>query len=403
MSDLVDLFVKYTEGRRSSMLYRKWSAITLIGGAMERRIDSWFGYFQNYANLFVMLIGDPGMGKGVVKATADIWRSTKDKDGIKAFYVGSNDYTKASLFDALFDAVQIHGPTGYKYNCLLLANDEFANTFPIYDPAFLSLLSTVWDADQPYSERRRKNGQPQVIEKPIITFLIGYQGALLHKILIKEANDQGLLRRTILIWNEHTSTDSLLAGSPPNQEIKKRICTYLGAIRSLAGTMTWEKNSNGEDITQTIIDKWEQAGSHPRPTHPHLLNYTRTRPQFLIKLSMIASMSESLDMCIRPRHVERALDWLLEAEVVMPKVFESMKPANTDAEVMEAFYAYALSKQSENPPGIRLTTETLKLWLGATVPTPKVIPILNQMEATGCFVREKNNTWRVTGTSPKKI
>jgi uncharacterized protein DUF3987 len=383
------------------MLYRKWSAIAMIGGAMESRIDSWFGSFRNYANLFVMLIGDPGMGKGVVKATADIWRSTPSNEGAPAFFVGSSDYTKASLFDALEEARQLYGPTGYKYNCLLLANDEFANTFPTYDPAFLSFLSTVWDADQPYSERRRKNGKPVVINNPIMTCLLGYQGALLHKILIKEANDQGLLRRTILIWNEHTSTDSLLEGSPPDPEIKKQICSHLSVISSIAGTMTWETDINGNDITKTIIDQWEQAGAPPRPTHPHLMSYVRTRPQFLIKLSMIASMSESQDMCIRPRHVKRALDWLLEAEVVMPKVFDSEKPVS-DIDVLERCYTFALKEQDEHKFGPVLTTNILKTWFTGKVPVPRIDQLINHMEAIGSLARRDNGTWLVTGKSPKQ-
>jgi hypothetical protein len=405
--DIVDLFVEYTKNRRSTVLYRKWSAIAMIGGAMESRIDSWFGTFHNYANLFVMLIGDPGMGKGVIKITADLWKNAKDEIGLGAFHVGSNDYTKASLLDHLQHAERTHPVTKIKYHSLLLANDEFANTFPTYDPAFLSFLSTVYDADQDYEERRRKHGvdHPLIITNPIMTCLIGYQGALLHKILIKEANDQGLLRRTILIWNEHISTDSLLEGSPPDQKIKQYICSYLFAISKMAGTMTWETDGNGKDITKTIIDKWEQAGAVPRPLHPHLASYVRSRPQLLMKLSMIASMSESLDMCIRPRHVERALDWLLEAEVVMPKVFDSVKPANSDNDIVQAFYAYALKTQSGNiesgESGKELTSEDFKDYLSTKVPVPRIDYYINHMVAIGSFKREPNGKWRVTGRVPK--
>jgi hypothetical protein len=397
-ADLVDQFVLYTKGRRSTALYRKWCAITMIGGAMESRIDSWFGSYHNFANLLVMLIGDPGSGKSVVKATADLWRSAKDEYGAPAFFVGSNDYTKSALVDALSEATQTYQPTNYVYHSLLLPNDEFANSFPVYDPAFLSFLSTVWDADQNYEERRRKNGKPIVITNPIMTCLFGYQAALLHKTLIKEANDQGLLRRTILIWNEHIPTNSLLEGSPPDLKLKQQICDRLSEIRLMAGTMKWETNSD------SMIDKWEQAGGLPRPIHPHLANYVKTRPQFLIKLAMIASISESFDMSIYPRHVERALSWLLEAETIMPEVFESMKSANSDVDTLEAWYAYALlyqhnyfehHGQSIVPDGI------LRKWIQNKVPSQKIPQLLNHMEAIGSFTRKEKN-WFVTGISPKQ-
>jgi len=39
LSSFVDGFMKYTDGKGSSALYRKWAAIFTVGAAMERKVE----------------------------------------------------------------------------------------------------------------------------------------------------------------------------------------------------------------------------------------------------------------------------------------------------------------------------------------------------------------------------
>jgi hypothetical protein len=390
--DLVDQFTLYTKGFRTSPLYRKWAGITLVAGAMERRVFTKNDAYVNYPNLYIMLAGPPGSGKSVIDSVRRLWRATLNELQIPDFYVGVDNATKAALVDALSKATQ-NGIPSYQYNCLLLPVEEFSDFFSTYDPSLLSFLTKIYNAPDDYEEERRGHGKTK-IKAPLMTALLGYQPDVMNKVLLKEGADQGFLRRTILIWNRNAEKQTLFSAPPLDEQLKNAICKRLHEISTIHGEMQF----NEEAIS--LLQEWDnEDGAYPRPTHHHLLYYNETRTLHALKLSMVASMSESPGMTINVSHVERAINWLLEAETVMPEVFENMKEQNSDFDHMLGLYAFALKSQTDGKP---ITDNTLITWLVRKVPAQKIKSILLSMEAIGTFVRREDGTWRVTGKSPKQ-
>jgi hypothetical protein len=384
--DLVNQFMAYTEGMQSCTLYRKWCAITMVAGAMERRIKAISGRDTNYANLYVMLVGPPGSGKSVINVVRDLWDMTRNELGAPAFYSGANDSTKAALFDALNNASQIHTLTQFKYHCLLLPIEEFSNSFSKFEADILAFLTTIYDAPPHFKEWRRKSGETR-IDYPLITALFGYQPALLEKILMKDAQDQGFLRRSILVWNEVADRISPFNSPTINMALQAEICERLSEISLICGEMEWSQGA------KDYLTKWHLAGGPPRPLHEDLKNYNTSRSQFVMKLSMIASMSESPSMSIQLSHVERALQWLLEVEDVMPNAFNSAK-GESEIRVIRKLHAAILVKMSAGQP---ITTAFLHTWLSERV-KPQVIPyIIQNLVVREIIVQKDDKTWRVTG------
>lgn len=67
-------FLSYTEGIPSPYIYRKWAAITALSGALERRAYLWTTKRLLFPNLFVLLVGPPGVGKSAaIEEVQDLW------------------------------------------------------------------------------------------------------------------------------------------------------------------------------------------------------------------------------------------------------------------------------------------------------------------------------------------
>lgn len=386
MKDLVDQFMTYTDGYPSCTIFRKWCAITMVAGAMERRIHTVARTQYTWANLYVMLVGPPGSGKSIVDIVGDLWSETKDELGVHAFYSGVDDATKAALVDALSGARRIHIPTQYKYHNLLLPIEEFSVTFSKFEAEILAFLARVWNGPTVYQEQRRKSGR-LTIEAPLITGLFGYQPELMNKILIQGAGEQGFLRRTILIWNEQADEKPIFNLPPLNGVEKREICDRLGRISILCGEMRWDQDA------QKHLEDWRVGGQFPRPSHHNLQYYNLSRIQLIIKLAMVASISESTDMVIHLRHLDRAFEWLFEAEVLMPDIFAYMK-GDSDARIIDQFYAAMLKESSMGNP---LTNQFLYKWLSTHAYTSKHDQIISIMEKSGIIIKKPDGTWRVTG------
>ena len=103
--DLITDWFSYTSATqddRSPEIYRKWSGISLVAGAMERKVWVKTGMNRTYCNLYVLLVGPSGTGKFIVETVRTFWNDTKDPfTQAKAFHVASDSLTKASLIDAL--------------------------------------------------------------------------------------------------------------------------------------------------------------------------------------------------------------------------------------------------------------------------------------------------------------
>ena len=110
-TDLISDFMLYTQDYRTSEIHRTWSAITLVGGACERRIWIDVGSYITYPNLYVFLVAPPGHGKGIIEVVRQLWTETRDLEHGRgngemnnAFHVAPQNVTRASIIDDLNDA-----------------------------------------------------------------------------------------------------------------------------------------------------------------------------------------------------------------------------------------------------------------------------------------------------------
>ena len=63
VTNWVDGFVEYTGKSESPEVYRKWTALSMLGGALQRKCRLNWGLFDLYPNMYVVLVGPSGVGK----------------------------------------------------------------------------------------------------------------------------------------------------------------------------------------------------------------------------------------------------------------------------------------------------------------------------------------------------
>ena len=101
LGNWIESYEEYTEILPSPALFRKWVAIFFVAAAMERRV--WVRTMGSalYPNLYVLLVGPPGIGKGVAMHPAEAMMRD-----VPEIHVGPSDMTTASMIDALNESVR---------------------------------------------------------------------------------------------------------------------------------------------------------------------------------------------------------------------------------------------------------------------------------------------------------
>jgi hypothetical protein len=375
LNDWVDAFITTFEGVSSPHIFRRWAAISAISGALERKVSTRSRVDQLFPNLYVVLVGPPGVGKGVVlNPVRELWNKL---DGV---HVATSSCSRASLVDQLSRAdraIVRPDQSTYSFNSLLVASAELGVFLSAYDDDFISVLQDLYDCKS-FSEEKRTAAIRLDIEHPQLVFFAATTPSYLNSLFPLGAWDQGLASRAIFVY----SGEEILGDIFVDEAIENKddLVHDLRQINALQGSYVWEKEAA---IALTL---WYKSGRKPVPAHPKLLGYNSRRHAQIMKLSMIAAASESDELCIRLRHYQRALDWLLEAEAYMADIFKA--GMGSDKQVMEEAWHFAYQTWVKKKEGT--TRAAMLTFLSERVPIHNVARMLEMMLSTHMLVLNKD-------------
>ena len=341
--DFISLFLDYTESTISPDVFRRWCGISLLAGALERRCWVRVGRYQTYPNLYTVFVARPGVGKYIIEEVGELWRDTcRPGSEAKAFHVAPSNMTKAALLDRLALAVQRQdGPEGtppHITHPMLVAAEEMGVLLPKYDGEFISVLNRIWN-NPPIHEETRRTGKVQElsITFPQLNLLAGVQPGWLSCNLPDDAWTTGLTSRMMLIYAADPPDKDIFAEESGEAELRRQLLDHLGGLSTLKGE--WRFSASGIERLRL----WGRYGPPPIPTHSKLEHYVPRRTLHLIKLALVACVArDPLTRTIQAADLDRGLEWLLEAEALMPDIFRAMK-GKSDSEVIEELHYHLTS------------------------------------------------------------
>jgi len=390
ISDLISDFMHLTAKDDTPDLYRQWCAIALVAGALERRVWTKVGNRGGqprlaFPNLYTLLIGPPGVGKFIVEDIRDLWSSVNEPNSNKpAFKVAPSNLTKASLIDRLAKSTQTRlPPTGppVEYNSLLVAAEELGIFLPAYDLEFIGVLNGVYNNPTSYSEERRHGPSREVvIPYPQLNILGGVQPGWLASVFPEEAWGMGLTSRMIMIYSSVGHKQDLFEEGQDHAVSRARIQVRLANISQLFGEVEWTKEARDRIVS------WHLADGPPTPQHSKLEHYCRRRTLHAIKLSITSSVSRLGRVgAIELVDVNRAIEWLLEAEKHIPDAFRAMI-GKSDHQVIEELYLYLLGlfRAAKDTP---IHESRLFSFLSQRTPSDKVQKLMEIAERSNVIIR----------------
>lgn len=366
--DWIDGFLDYTQDIPSPEIFRLWSAIAAIAGALERRAWMVSAGEPLFPNLYTLLVGHPGSGKTqAIKRVNDLWYS------IPALHKAPHDVTKAALIDRLLKASQKHvikETSILEYHSLLVAADEFGVLLPSHDTDFLSTLNRIYDNPRQHQQERRGLGSNQIdIINPQFNILAGTQPSYLANLLPEEAWGQGFMSRVIMIHSSSKIRSNIFSSKELDKGKFSFLSSRLTQVTRFYGQIRWDYNAG------TAAQKWNEEGMPPEPEHSKLEHYNSRRILHLLKLCMISSVSSNSDT-VTLSDFERAKTWLLDAEERMPDVFREMLQ-RSDIQVIDElhFYLWKIWAKTKKP----IHQARLFDFLKNRVPSEKVQRIIDIM------------------------
>lgn len=335
-----------------------------------------------YPNLYILLISPPGIGKSeAIRRTATFWQSTE------GMHVAPDSMTSASLIDELVQSnTRVVSPDKQdflSFHALSIAADEFSVFMPAHEPTMIGTLTHLYNNPLEHKERRRgnNNGEPIIIPRPSLNILAGAQPAFLSELLPEYAWGQGFTARLLMVYSATQVEMDYFAKRGEDRGLRETLQLHLNSIMQLFGGMTFE------DEAIELFRRWQRAGWSPAPTHSRLVNYSTRRPFYVLKLSMISAASRG-SVLIQAADFNRARNWLLEIEVLMPDIFRDMA-GKSDRLVLDDLYSYLWTMYSSGlGKGKSVHEARIYEFLRTKVPAEKAPRVLDLAERSGMIERE---------------
>lgn len=307
---------------------------SIISTVMRRRTFIHYTGRALYPNLFALLVGPPGIGKTIaIKIGKELIQK------LPAVKLAPNMVTKEKfirlMVAAALGSTQTDGQdlsALLDYTCHYGVFIEEFGTFIRKDEEFIRVLTDLYDShDGPWKYETKSSGS-DILRKIYLNMVGGITPASLADDLGDLALNMGFFSRFILVFSdEKIYTDPWATDS----EMDTRALLHdLELISRMEGR--FRVTPEAADIVRTRL----KDNLRPLPEEARLASYSARRDLHWIKLSMVESAANRGDLSITATDVNRAWDFLLRVERVMPKALEFFG-GNSTAGVVRSILRWA--------------------------------------------------------------
>lgn len=334
LSGWLNNYLQYTDNSESPISYHTWCGLSVIAGALQRRVYLRWGLGRViYPNLYTVLIGPSGRTrKGVAIGIAKDF--LKNIPGITVTPESSSG-RQAMILAMKRALTNFQDPSDgkIKFHCSVTAFSEELSVFLGQgDIAYLSNLTDWYDSKDDWEYETVGRGKDS-LQGLCLNMLGGTAPDWIQSMIPQEALGGGFTSRIIFIVEEaKRKIVPEYFQTPEEVELGHKLTRDLERISQLAGEVKFTDAAKQLYIDWYIEQDTALSAGKPAITDPRFAGYCERRATHLQKLMIICSAGRGDDLLIHPEDFHAAMSLLTSAEETMPKTFGGLGKARLSDE-----------------------------------------------------------------------
>lgn len=333
LHDWLDSYLQYTDASESPISYHTWCGLSVIAGALQRKVYLKWGLGQIiYPNLYVVLIGASGRTrKGVALGIAkDILRQVT---GV-SIAPESSSGRQAMILAMKRSILNFNDPStgSVKLHCAITAFSEELSVFLGQgDIAYLSNLTDWYDSKDDWEYETVGRGK-DTLQGLCLNLMGGTAPDWIQSMIPPEAVGGGFTSRVIfIVETEKRKTVPKYEMTDADYELQGKLVRDLERIHKLAGEVSFTPTAEHLYTDWYVEQDLLLSQGKPAIDDSRFAGYCERRATHIRKLMLLCSASRGDDLTIRQEDFDRALSLLTSAEVNMHKTFGGLGRArNSD-------------------------------------------------------------------------
>jgi predicted transcriptional regulator len=294
----LELLIKETDFVETPKQWIYWSGLATISAVASPNIKVQKGAYELRPNLYVLLIGRSGLGKGFGPSLSKKLVTMVDNTRI----ISGRGSIEGILKELSIAKARENGSIPFKDARGYLCSGEFASS--LYEATHaLTILTDLYDGHyNPSWDNTLKNSPIERLRNPCLTLLSGANPAMFDLTVDKSHLSGGFVGRTLLIAaDKRFRSNSMIYenGEEPDVIDYEKLASYLKQLSKVEGLMTWSKEA------KKVYNAWfypyrdaeyeDSTGTYDRMN------------DHVIKVATCISLSRKLDKVIEDEDIEEAL------------------------------------------------------------------------------------------------
>lgn len=344
LPDWLDGFMELTNNSEPPILFRKWTGISTIAAALQRKVSLELGMSLTvYPNLYIVLVGPSATGKGTaMKFASDI---IEEVPAIKLS-------AQATSLQALIRRMMTVNLTGIDivtgaqqfHSSLTIFSTEFTVFLGYHNKEMISALCEWYDCHSRWVYETVARKKEEIVGV-WVNILAGTTPDSLQSSLPVDSIGGGLTSRIVFVYEEKKNK-LVVVPTKTKREIalQQMLIEDLEDIAMLSGKMVYT-----EQFISNYSDWCHEADKNPPFYDRKFDGYLGRRRTHLLTLSMVCSASRSDEMIITADDLDRSIQMIAEVEIKMGKVFKGMGRSDIASLINDAI-VYLINSNTPDIP-----------------------------------------------------
>jgi hypothetical protein len=333
-----------TDNSEPPFLFRKWTAVSAIASALQRKCRVELGLsLVIYPNFYIVLVGPSATGKGTAMKFAYDLISEIPSIRLSAQATSLQKLISRMKDTNLTDIDMDTGKTMFHSSMTIFSN-EFTVFLGYHNKELISSLCDWYDCSERWTYDTIKRDKEEIIGV-WVNLLAGTTPDNIQSSLPMEAIGGGLTSRIIFVNEEKRNKLVVFpAATAAEIELQQLLIHDLEQISLLSGVFRFTK-----DAMDFYADWCYAADGAPPFQDKKFDGYIGRRRNHLISLSMVCSASHSGQIIIQRPDIERAAAMLNEVEVKMGTIFRGIGRSDISSIMNDAIMFFESSHTGEVP------------------------------------------------------
>jgi hypothetical protein len=314
-ADFLRAYCEYAGNQYAPAHFTKWTGLSILAGALERKVWIAEGNYSNYPNLFVLLVSGPGIGK-----------SSAIRQGVPLLYGVQAENNNFKILEGVTTAAGLREKMSI-FDCVPGKLDVFSSIYLVgregsdsplknHGDDFRSMACSMYDCEERYQFTLKDKAFD--IVQPVMNMLVGTTFDFLGSVIDHNSVFGGLASRFTYVIEKDNQLKGSFFGeglsvmgegmvngkeqTAEHVQMKERLIQDLVQIHRLNGPFRVERN------VIRICEEWNEGFKTDfNEMESERMRSLMIRKKTLFKkILMLLSVSGGNDLIIREEHAERA-------------------------------------------------------------------------------------------------